>query len=224
MDDPASSLLLLFQTNDPASSVTFTEVILEFLLILFIVGLNAFFVASEFSLVTVRKTRIQKLADEGNRSAKAVIRLLDDPTLFISAVQLGVTLASLALGWVGEPTVAELLTPIAASIAGQGPAAYIAHIVAITIAFCIITFLHVVLGELTPKMFALEKAETFALFAARPLELFAKIFSPVLAVLNYGGGIGGQALRLSFNFRPTAGYSGDQLCQLVALFPGRGEV
>src|SRR4051794_26986981 len=98
MDDPASSLLLLFETNDTGSSVTVTEVLLEFLVILVIVGMNAFFVASEFSLVTVRKTRIQKLADEGNKSALAVVRLQQDPTLFISAVQLGVTLASLALG------------------------------------------------------------------------------------------------------------------------------
>jgi len=224
MDDPASSLLLLFQTNDPAASVTFTEVIFEFLLILFIVGLNAFFVASEFSLVTVRKTRIQKLADEGNRNAKAVIRLQDDPTLFISAVQLGVTLASLALGWIGEPTVADLLTPIAASIAGPGPAAYIAHVIAITIAFCIITFLHVVLGELTPKMFALEKAETFALFAARPLELFAKVFSPILAVLNYAGRIVGKMLGLSSNLDHTSVYTEDELRQLVALSQESGQI
>src|SRR4051812_23599568 len=151
MDDPASSLLLLFQTNEAATSAT--EVLIDFALILLFVGLNAFFVASEFSLVTVRKTRISKLAEEGDRSAKAVLRLLDDPTLFISAVQLGVTLASLALGWLGEPTIAALLHPVAESIASEGTAGYIVHAVSIVIAFCIITFLHVTLGELVPKMF-----------------------------------------------------------------------
>jgi CBS domain containing-hemolysin-like protein len=224
MDDPASSLLLLFQTNDAGSSVTFTEVLFEFVLILVIVGMNAFFVASEFSLVTIRKTRIQKLADEGNRSALAVLRLKDDPTLFISAVQLGVTLASLALGWVGEPTIAELLKPLAASIAGDGPAAYVAHVVAIVIAFSIITFFHVVLGELVPKMFALERAETFALIAARPLEVFAKVFSPVLAVLNYAGRLIGKSIGLSSNLDHTSVYTEDELRQLVALSQEGGQI
>ncbi len=224
MDDPASSLLLLFQTNDTGSSVTVTEVLLEFLVILVIVGMNAFFVASEFSLVTVRKTRIQKLADEGHGSAKAVLRLKDDPTLFISAVQLGVTLASLALGWVGEPTIAEWLNPVAASIAGAGPAAYIAHVIAIVIAFCMITFLHVVLGELVPKMFALERAEAFALVAARPLEIFAKIFSPILAVLNYAGRLIGKSIGLSSNLDHTSVYTEEELRQLVALSEESGQI
>jgi CBS domain containing-hemolysin-like protein len=222
MDDPASSLLLLFQTNEAATSVT--EVAVDFLLILVIVGLNAFFVASEFSLVTVRKTRIQKLAEEGSASAKAVLRLQDDPTLFISAVQLGVTLASLALGWVGEPTIAELLHPLAASIASEGTAGYVAHVGAIVIAFAIITFFHVVLGELVPKMFALEKAETFALFAARPLEMFAKIFSPILAVLNYAGRIVGKSLGLTSNLDHTSVYTEDELRQLVALSQEGGQI
>ncbi|MBV9241351.1 MAG: HlyC/CorC family transporter, partial [Acidobacteria bacterium] len=225
MDDPASSLLLfLFQTNDAGSSVTVTQVLLEFLLILVIVGMNAFFVASEFSLVTVRKTRIQKLADEGHGSARAVLRLKDDPTLFISAVQLGVTLASLALGWVGEPTIAEMLKPVAGAIAPEGYAAYVAHIAAIAIAFCIITFLHVVLGELVPKMFALERAENFALIAARPLEIFAKVFSPILAVLNYAGRLIGKAIGLTSNLDHTSVYTEDELRQLVALSEESGQI
>jgi CBS domain containing-hemolysin-like protein len=224
MDDPASSLLLLFQTNDAGSSVTITEVVLEFLLILVIVGMNAFFVASEFSLVTVRKTRIQKLADEGNRSAKAVLRLQKDPTLFISAVQLGVTLASLALGWIGEPTIAELLHPVASAIANEGTAGYLAHVMSIIIAFCIITFFHVTLGELVPKMFALEKAETFALVAARPLEIFAKVFSPVLAVLNYAGRLIGKSIGLSSNLDHTSVYTEEELRQLVALSEESGQI
>src|SRR5512146_3342045 len=103
MDDPASSFLLLFQNAEAAASPTFGGVVVDFALIFVIVALNAFFVASEFALVSSRRPRIQSLADSGSSSAAAVLRLLDNPTVFISAVQLGVTLASLALGWLGEP-------------------------------------------------------------------------------------------------------------------------
>src|SRR5207237_3360335 len=137
-------------------------VITNFVIVAVLVALNAFFVAAEFSLVSARKQKIQSRADEGSKGAKAALRLLNDPTQFISAVQLGVTLASLGLGWRGEPTIAALLEPVAESIASEGTAAYIAHFFAIFLSFCAITFLHVVLGELVPKMFALERAEVFA--------------------------------------------------------------
>src|SRR5438132_1520570 len=123
MDDPASSFFFAFlQHTESVEPITLTGVFVDFLFILLIVGLNAFFVASEFSLVSVRRTRVQKQADEGRKGAKAAIRLLDDPTKFISAVQLGVTLASLALGWRGEPAIARLLLPLADAIADEGTA------------------------------------------------------------------------------------------------------
>ena len=110
MDDPASIFLFFLQNTESTAPTTPMWIIGEFLFILVIVGLNGFFVASEFALVSVRRTRIEKLADEASGGGPAaVLRLLDHPTRFISAVQLGVTLASLALGWIGEPTVAELL-------------------------------------------------------------------------------------------------------------------
>ncbi len=225
MDDPASSsFLLFFQNNDSAASISLGEVVVSIIVIFVVVGLNAFFVASEFALVTVRRTRIQKLAEEKRGGALAVLRLLDDPTRFISAVQLGVTLASLALGWLGEPTIAQLLRPAAEAIAGQGPAAYVAHGLAIVVAFASITFLHVVLGELVPKMFALERAESFALIAARPLELFAKVFSPVLWVLNYAGSLVGKALGLTSSLEHTSIYTEDELRQLVALSQESGQI
>lgn len=224
MDDPASSFLLFLQSTESVAENTPTWVIVEFLLILLVVLLNGFFVASEFALVSVRKTRIQKLADEGGRRAAAALRLLNNPTRFISAVQLGVTLASLALGWIGEPTVAELLFPIATKIAGVGPAGYIAHIVAVVIAFTIITFLHVVLGELVPKMFALERAEQFALIAARPLELFAKIFSPVLFIFNYAGRGFAKVLGLSSSLDHTSVYTEDEIRQLIKLSQESGQI
>ncbi|MEP7076704.1 MAG: CNNM domain-containing protein, partial [Acidobacteriota bacterium] len=179
MDDPASSFLLFFQGTTIDQFPSLGAFFLDAALILLFVGLNAFFVASEFALVSLRRPRIQTMADEGSKGAAAALRLLDNPTRFISAVQLGVTLASLALGWLGEPSLAKIFEPIAEMIASGGTTGYIAHGVAIAISFCIITFFHVVLGELIPKMFALDRAEDFAVFASRPLELFATVFSPV---------------------------------------------
>jgi CBS domain containing-hemolysin-like protein len=224
MDDPASSFLLLFQNAEVSAPLTLGGVVLDFAIIFVIVGLNAFFVASEFALVSSRRPRIQTLADAGNNSAAAVLRLLENPTLFISAVQLGVTLASLALGWRGEPTLAQLFEPLAEDIASQGTAGYIAHGAAIAVAFIVITFLHVVLGELVPKMFALERAEAFALFAARPLELFAKIFSPVLWVFNRVGSSIGRILGLKSSLEHTSVYTEDEIRQLVQLSEESGHL
>jgi hypothetical protein len=139
---------------------------LKLLAVATLVVANAFFVASEFALVSVRRTKLEERAQGGSRGAQAALRLLDNPTLLISATQLGVTLASLALGWAGEPTIAALLEPIAYKFTSSVSAVYVAHIVAIVIAFTVITFLHIVLGELMPKMVALERAEPVALFCA----------------------------------------------------------
>jgi CBS domain containing-hemolysin-like protein len=214
MDDYFSSFLLFFFDTE---AISLTEFGLDFLLILFIVALNGFFVAAEFALVSVRKTRIETAAEEGSKSALAALRLLENPTLFISAVQLGVTLASLALGWIGEPTIAKIFEPLAEKIASEGTAGYIAHIAAIVVSFSFITFLHVTFGELIPKMFALEKAESFALFAARPLEFFAKIFSPVLWVLNQVGGFFGKLLGLKSSLEHASIYNEEEIRQLIKI-------
>src|SRR5881396_3345855 len=154
--------------------------LLKLVAIAFLVATNAFFVATEFALVSVRRARLEARAAAGSKNARAALRLLDNPTIFISAVQFGITLASLALGWIGEPTVASLLEPIASGIAAEGRAGSVAHVMAIVIAFSAITFLHIVLGELMPKMVALERAEKIALFCSRPLEIFARVFSAPL--------------------------------------------
>ena len=218
MDDPASSFFLFYLFNEETvASANFTEIIIKLASVVFIVALNGFFVASEFALVSVRRGRIETGAEEGSKNAQAALRLLDNPTLFISAVQLGVTLASLALGWLGEATIAQLLEPIAERIASEGTAGYIAHGVAIFISFASITFLHVTFGELIPKMFALEKAESFALAAARPLEFFAKIFSPILWVLNTVGGAFGKLFGLKSTLDHASIYNEEEIRQLVKL-------
>ncbi len=225
MDVPASSFLfLLFLQEESVEVVSFSEVLIKILFVFFFVGINGFFVASEFALVSVRKPRIESRAEEGSKNAKAALRLLNNPTLFISAVQLGVTLASLALGWLGEPTIAHFLEPLADKIVTGETALYIAHTIAIIIAFAIITFLHVTLGELVPKMVSLEKSETMALATARPLELFAKIFSPVLWVLNLAGGAIGKLLGLKSSLEHTSVYTEEELRQLVILSEESGHL
>lgn len=152
-------------------------------LALLLVLANAFFVAAEFALVGARRTRIDALARSGNRRAKmvaAAIRRLDH---YISGTQLGITLASLGLGWVGESTIAALI--VGAFQGLPAPWAIIStHVVAGTIAFAFITFLHIVLGELAPKSLALLYPEATSLWTAGPLIVFSKLFTPFILILN----------------------------------------
>jgi CBS domain containing-hemolysin-like protein len=189
--------------------------LLKLVAIAFLVATNGFFVASEFALVSVRHARLEARAAAGSKNAKAALRLLDNPTIFISAVQFGITLASLALGWIGEPTVARLLEPIASAIASEGRAGYVAHLLAIIIAFSVITFMHIVFGELMPKMIALERAERIALFCSRPLELFAKIFGAPLWVFNSVGAFLGRLIGLKSTLDHAAVYTETELRQLI---------
>ena len=226
MDEPASYLLsLLLQADGELhESITLTAALLKLLAVLVLVLANGFFVGSEFALVSVRRPKLEAKAAAGGRAAKAALRLLDEPTIFISATQLGITLASLALGWIGEPTVAALLMPLAERIATEGWAGYIAHGAAIVIAFGAITFLHIVLGELMPKMIALERAETLALVCARPLALFAKIFRPLIWVLNQTGTRLGRLLGLKSSLEHTAIYTETELRQLIDISQQSGHL
>jgi CBS domain containing-hemolysin-like protein len=214
MDDPAS-YCLGFLTGDAQFSVILVRFLTKFAAVLLLVAANGFFVGAEFALVSVRRTRLEARAAGGSRRAQAALRLIGNPTLFISATQLGITLASLALGWIGEPTFAALLEPLAEAIAPAGRAAYVAHVLAIILAFMVITFMHIVLGELMPKMVALDRAESLALFAARPLEIFAQIFRWPLWLFNRTGTAIGQLLGLKSSLQHTAAYSEDELRRLV---------
>ena len=189
--------------------------LLKLVAIVLLVATNGFFVASEFALVSVRRARLEARAAAGSKNARAALRLLDNPTIFISAVQFGITLASLALGWIGEPTVASLLEPIASSIASEGRAGYVAHAMAIVIAFSLITFMHIVFGELMPKMVALERAERIALFCSRPLELFAKVFGAPLWIFNSVGAFLGRLIGLKSTLDHAAVYTETELRQLI---------
>lgn len=190
-------------------------IFLKLIGVVLLVATNGFFVASEFALVSVRRARVEARAAAGSKNARAALRLLNNPTTFISAVQFGITLASLALGWIGEPTIADLLHPLAASIASEGRAGYLTHIMAIVIAFSIISFLHIVLGELMPKMIALERAERVAMFTSGPLELFARIFSAPLWLFNAVGSKLGRLIGLRSSLGHASVYTETELRQLV---------
>jgi len=225
MDEPASYLLSLFQAEGEIhESITLTAALVKLSAVILLVLANGFFVGGEFALVSVRRPKIEARASAGSKAAKSALRLLDTPTIFISATQLGITLASLALGWIGEPTVAALLMPVASRIATEGWAGYIAHGAAIVIAFSAITFLHIVLGELMPKMIALERAETLALIAARPLELFAKVFRWPIWVFNKTGTTLGRLLGLKSSLEHTAVYTEQELRQLVDISQESGHL
>src|ERR1700694_532238 len=214
MDDPASYFLTIL-VDGAQHSNTLLKILAKLCAVLFFVGANAFFVGAEFALVSVRRPRLEARAAAGSTRAQAALRLISDPTSFISATQLGITIASLALGWIGEPTIASILEPFAASIAPSGKAGYVAHLLAIIIAFGAITFLHIVLGELMPKMFALERAEGLALLAARPLEVFAKVFRWPLWIFNRTGAALGRLIGLKSSLQHAAVYSEVELRQLV---------
>jgi putative hemolysin len=162
---------------------------------------NGFFVATEFSTVAVRRSRIEQLFQEGHPGAANARDVVGHLDAYIAATQLGITLSSLALGWIGEPALAHLLEPGMAILVGPlAPAA--AHGVAIAVAFAIITMLHIVLGELAPKGLALQYPEGTILWVARPIKLFYALFRWPVIVLN---GIGNGTLRL-FGLRPASGH------------------
>ncbi|MCS6874983.1 MAG: hemolysin family protein [Pyrinomonadaceae bacterium] len=171
---------------------SFSYSIVNLLLVVLLVFANAFFVASEFALVAVRRSRIETLANSGNRSAQRLLEILSRLNEYVSATQLGITLASLGLGWIGEPAVARLLEyPLLILAENSGwyflssPA--ILHTISFTIAFSIITFLHIVFGELAPKTIALETAEKTALIIARPMQIFYKLFYYPIKILDWTG-------------------------------------
>jgi CBS domain containing-hemolysin-like protein len=159
------------------------DIVWRLVAVLALVFANGFFVAAEFAIVTVRKTRIDQLIAEGNWRAHAVRRAVSDPDSYIAATQLGITMASIGLGWIGEPALASLVEP-ALRFLPTMMAATTAHTIAVAIAFAIITALHIVLGELAPKTVALERPESTALWVVKPTELFMRAFWPFIRLLN----------------------------------------
>jgi len=149
--------------------------------ILALIAFAAFFVVAEFSIVKVRSSRIDQLVSEGNNKAVAVKRIITHMDSYLSATQLGITITSLGLGWLGEPTVKALIHPLFRAMHLPNN---IAHVLSFLISFSVITFLSVVLGELAPKSVAIQKAEAITLAIAKPLIGFYRLMFPFIWVLN----------------------------------------
>ena len=169
--------------------------------VIFLVLLNGFFVAAEFSLVSVRKTRIAELVEQGNTSAETVQKALENPDRVIAATQLGITLASLSLGWIGEPALSHLIEPVI-ELFPIDLRPGLSHSLSAGFAFAMITFLHVVVGELAPKSIALQNPARTSLVVARPTLWSERLFKPFIWALN---GTGNALLRL-VGMEPASGH------------------
>ena len=182
--------------------------------VLVLVAANGYFVAAEFALVTVRWTRIEELVARNHFGARAVNHALENLTDAIAACQLGITFASLALGWIGEPALAHLLEPV---FSGLPPVvgATLQHAMAVGVAYLTLTYLHVVLGEQAPKALALQRAEDVALFVAGPLLTFGRAFRPFIRLI--GGSSNGMVRLLRLPPQPAeqAVHSVEELQKLV---------
>ena len=185
---------------------------LELLAVAALILLNGFFVAAEYSLVTVRRTRLKELADEGNRPARAVVKITSDPPHFIAAMQLGVTLTSLAIGAIGEAVLSELF------------GVYLGTFVAVVLAFLIITFMHVVVGELVPKGIALSYSERIALGVSVPVRAFFFVFAPLIWVLKRSSEAAQRAIGIDPSKIEGDVHSEAELKMLLEMSTERGEI
>lgn len=231
MDDPASLSFLLFfaETTGPIQAPSPGWTILSISSVILLVLANGFFVASEFALVAVRKSRIEALAVEGDAASVRLLGMLNNLNAYISATQLGITLSSLGLGWLGEPAVASLLEPFllwlsestGATFLSSGP---VLHGVSFAIAFSFITFMHIVFGELAPKTAALELSEKVSFFVAVPLQIFYKIFYYPIRLLDWAGT---KTVRL-FGLHPSgehgSSYTEDEIRQLIRVSQASGHL
>jgi putative hemolysin len=166
-----------------------------------LVALNGYFVAVEFAVVAVRRTRIDQLVAEGNATARVALKLIDNPDRVIAAAQLGITMASLALGWIGEATVAAIIEPPLEALLGRWSEA-VAHSIGVAVAFALVTFTHIVLGEQVPKTVAIRYSEQTSLAICRPVDWFIRIFRPLILLLDKATAL---VLRL-IRMEPIAGH------------------
>ncbi|GHA74172.1 hemolysin family protein [Pontibacter akesuensis] len=187
--------------------------VLDILLTIFLVLLNGFFVAAEFAIVKVRSSQIELRAQSGHTMAKLAQNMLTHLDAYLSATQLGITLASLGLGWIGESVVSQIVINIMESFGFTG-GEVLAHRIALPISFAIITVLHIVFGELAPKSLAIQRPESTTLATALPLRFFYILFSPFIWMLN---GLANLVLR-GFGIQPMHGAEVHSAEELRLLF------
>ena len=158
------------------------SILFNMLVVAVLIFANAFFVASEFALVKVRKTKLEQLSNEGSSTAKVALDTVENMNDMLAAIQLGITIASIALGWVGEATVVQIIEKIIVLFPHVN-VSVTSHAIAVPISFALVTFLHVLLGEQLPKCMAIQYPEKFALFCARPIKFFEVLFKPFVWIL-----------------------------------------
>jgi CBS domain containing-hemolysin-like protein len=221
MDDPASLafFFLAAETGAIPESPTFLSAALKIFLVIVLVLANGFFVAAEFAIVGVRRSRIDALAAEGNKSAIRLISLLDNLNAYLSASQLGITLASLGLGALGEPVVEAILGGVISGLPES-----LRHIVSYGIAFAIITTLHIVLGEQAPKLFGLQLAEKVAMGVAFPMQIFYKTFKPFIHALDWASAKTVRLFGLHANSEHASIYTEEEIRQLIRISEESGHL
>ncbi|HJP86926.1 MAG TPA: hemolysin family protein [Gemmatimonadaceae bacterium] len=188
------------EVADPPSVTVATSSLIA---VLGLVAINGFFVAAEFSLVAARRSKLDEMIAKGDRGARIVQNALKEIDRYIAGTQLGITIASLALGWIGEPVLAHLFNQ-AFRLIGLNPSATASHVAAVPVAFFLLTFFHIVLGELAPKSIALSSPERTAKAVTRPLLVFSRFMSPLIWLFN---GTANGLLRL-FGIEPSSDQEG----------------
>ena len=224
MDDPDSlfqPLLFALSSETVPETVSGMTATFNILLVFLLVIANGFFVAAEFALVAVRKSRIETLVAEGNNSAKRLLNILNNLNEYISATQLGITMASLGLGWVGEPAVVRLIEgPLIELAKVSGIDAFASGAVistlAFTVAFSIITYILIVFGELVPKTVAYDSAEKIAMLVALPIDVFYRIFFYPIRLLYVSGRVALRLLGLKSAEERESGYTEEEIRQLIS--------
>ena len=211
MDDPASLGLLLFADAPiPIESPDVFWTGFKILAVILLVLANGFFVAAEFAFVGVRRSRIEALAAEGKVSAKRLLTILDNLSAYLSASQLGITLASLGLGALGEPVVEAILGSALANLPES-----LRHLVSYAIAFAVITTLHIVFGEQAPKLFGLQLAEKVAMATALPMQIFYKVFKLPIHALDWASAKTVRIFGLHVSSEHASIYTEEEIRQLI---------
>ena len=224
MGDPSSYILLLFAaetaTGAAADPETWLSIAFKISAVIVLVFLNGFFVAAEFAYVGVRRSRIETLAAEGNKSAIRLLNLLNNLNAYLSASQLGITLASLGLGALGEPVVEAIF--------GGVLNVYFAppwnHLISYGIAFAIVTTLHIVLGEQAPKLFGLQLAERVAMGTALPMLIFYRIFKPLIHALDWASAKTVNLFGLHATGEHASIYTEEEIRQLIKISEESGHL
>lgn len=206
-------------TSETVAASSYASAAVKLALVAILVVANGFFVAAEFAYVGVRRSRIDALVAEGNKGAKRLLAILDNLNAYLSASQLGITLASLALGALGEPAVEALLGNALNTLPESAR-----HIVSYGIAFLVITSLHIVLGEQAPKLFGLQMAERVAIFTALPMILFYKTFKPLIHGLDWASAKVVRLFGIEAKSEHASSYTEDEIRQLIRLSEESGHL